>query len=210
MNYSIRIFKTKNQERSTKAYASVTFNKCFIVTGITVRENKNGELFVSMPSYKSKSVDDNGKPVYKEYCNPTTKEFRDELYGNILKNFKEGVNEYEVKGLDDKMQIGISLNTMSGTNLEAIGRVYLNKCFVRNNVKVMTSEKGSFVAMPSLLANRGDEGKKYEDVCFPITKEFRTELYNAILSEKEKVYEKMNEEFMQVDKALDGVETPFR
>ena len=89
MNYSIRIFKTKNQERSTKAYASVTFNKCFIVTGITVRENKNGELFVSMPSYKSKSVDDNGKPVYKEYCNPTTKEFRDELYGNILKNFKE-------------------------------------------------------------------------------------------------------------------------
>ena len=31
MNYSIRIFKTKNQERSTKAYASVTFNKCFIV-----------------------------------------------------------------------------------------------------------------------------------------------------------------------------------
>ena len=52
--------------------------------------------------------------------------------------------------------------------------------------------------------------KKYEDVCFPITKEFRTELYNAILSEKEKVYEKMNEEFIQVDKALDGVETPFR
>ena len=29
-------------------------------------------------------------------------------------------------------------------------------------------------------------------------------------SEKEKVYEKMNEEFIQVDKALDGVETPFR
>lgn len=115
-----------------------------------------------------------------------------------------------MKGLDDKMEIGISLNTMSGTNLEAIGRVYLDKCFVINNIKVMTSEKGSFVAMPSQLVNRGDEGKKYEDVCFPITKEFRTELYNAILSEKEKVYEKMNEEFIQVDKALDGVETPFR
>ena len=64
-----------------------------------------------------------------------------------------------MKGLDDKMQIGISLNTMSGTNIEAIGRVYLNKCFVINNVKVMTSEKGSFVAMPSQLVNRGMRGK---------------------------------------------------
>ena len=98
---------------------------------------------------------------------------------------------------------------MAGTNLEAIGRVYLNKCFVINNVKVMTSEKGSFVAMPSQLVNRGDEGKKYEDVCFPITKEFRTELYDAILKENDVIKQKQQEEFQNIDE-MDKDSLPFR
>lgn len=84
MNYKIKVYKTKSNEWSTKAYASVTFNNSFVVTGITVREGKNNNLFVAMPSYKSSKTDENGKPVYKDYCNPTTKEFRDELYGNII------------------------------------------------------------------------------------------------------------------------------
>ena len=37
MNYKIKVYKTKNNEWNTKAYVSVTFNDCFIVTGITVR-----------------------------------------------------------------------------------------------------------------------------------------------------------------------------
>ena len=36
MNYKIKVYKTKNNEWNTKAYVSVTFNDCFIVTGITV------------------------------------------------------------------------------------------------------------------------------------------------------------------------------
>ena len=46
MNYKIKVYKTKNNEWSTKAYASVTFNDCFVVTGITVREGKNNNLSV--------------------------------------------------------------------------------------------------------------------------------------------------------------------
>ena len=38
MNYKIKVYKTKSNEWSTKAYASVTFNNSFVVTGITVRE----------------------------------------------------------------------------------------------------------------------------------------------------------------------------
>ena len=43
MNYKIKVYKTKSNEWSTKAYASVTFNNSFVVTGITVREGTKKE-----------------------------------------------------------------------------------------------------------------------------------------------------------------------
>lgn len=210
MNYKIKVYKSKNEEWSTKAYVSVTFNDSFKVTGITIREGKSNNLFVSMPCYKSKYTDEQGKPVYKDHCNPITKEFRDELYGNIIKAYNEDINEYEIKGEDDKMEIGIALNVMSGSNVEALGRVYLDKSFVINNVKVMHSEKGSFVAMPSQLVDRGDAGKEYEDVCFPVTREFREELYDAILKEKDNAIQKQQEEFINIDEMSRNDELPFR
>lgn len=73
MNYKIKVYKTKNNEWNTKAYVSVTFNDCFIVTRITVREGNNNSLFVAMPSYKSSKTNEKGKPIYRDYCNPTTK-----------------------------------------------------------------------------------------------------------------------------------------
>lgn len=47
--------------------------EAFIVTGITVREGNNNSLFVAMPSYKSSKTNEKGKPIYRDYCNPTTK-----------------------------------------------------------------------------------------------------------------------------------------
>ena len=166
MNYKIKVYKTKNNEWSTKAYASVTFNDCFVVTGITVREGKNNTLFVAMPSYKSSRMDENGKPIYKDFCNPTTKEFRDELYGNIIDTYMNDKKEHEVKGKDGKFEFGIALKIFGGENIEALGCIYFEKCFVINNVKVIPSEKGSFVAMPSQLVSKENGEKEYEDVCF--------------------------------------------
>ena len=37
-----------------------------------------------MPSYKTKEVDENNKPVYRDICYPVIKEFREKLYGSIL------------------------------------------------------------------------------------------------------------------------------
>lgn len=209
MNYKIKVYKTKNNERRTKAYASVTFNDCFVVTGITVREGKNNTLFVAMPSYKSSKTDENGKPIYKDYCNPTTKEFRDELYGNIIDTYINDKKEYEVKGKDDKLEFGIALKSFSGENIEALGRIYFDKCFAINNVKVIPSERGSFVAMPSQLVNKENGEKEYEDVCFPITKEFRMELYDAILKENDIMKQKQQEEFQNIDE-MDKDKLPFK
>ena len=161
-----------------------------------------------MPSYKSNKTDENGKPIYKDYCNPTTKEFREELYGNIIDTYINDKKEYEVKGKDDKLEFGVALKSFSGENIEALGRIYFDKCFAINNVKVISSERGSFVAMPSQIVNKENGEKEYEDVCFPITKEFRTELYDAILKENDIMKQKQQEEFQKIDE-MDKDNLPF-
>ena len=62
-------------------------------------------------------------------------------------------------------------------SVRAIASVNLNNCFAIRNVKVVDSTKGLFVAMPSYRAGNGE----YKDICFPVTKEFREQLNNAVL-----------------------------
>jgi DNA-binding cell septation regulator SpoVG len=57
---------------------------------------------------------------------------------------------------------------------------------------VIQGKEKEFVAMPShMVKQNGKDGKpQYQDVCFPVTKEFREKLYQAITEcykqEKEK------------------------
>jgi stage V sporulation protein G len=62
-------------------------------------------------------------------------------------------------------------------SVRAYASVNLNDCFVIRNVKVLDSTKGLFVAMPSFKAGNGE----YKDICFPVTKEFREQLNNAVI-----------------------------
>lgn len=45
---------------------------------------------MSMPSYKMKTTDENGKPQYKDIAYPINKEFREMLQENILKSYESG------------------------------------------------------------------------------------------------------------------------
>ncbi|ACV62346.1 SpoVG family protein [Desulfofarcimen acetoxidans DSM 771] len=62
-------------------------------------------------------------------------------------------------------------------SVRAFASVNLNDCFAIRNVKVMDSTKGLFVAMPSYKSGNGE----YKDICFPVTKEFREQLNNAVI-----------------------------
>ena len=62
-------------------------------------------------------------------------------------------------------------------SVRAYASVNLNDCFAIRNVKVMDSTKGLFIAMPSYKAGNGE----YKDICFPVTKEFREQLNNAVI-----------------------------
>jgi stage V sporulation protein G len=49
----VRISLSENVQTRLKAYASVTFDRCFVVRNMKIIEGKNG-LFVAMPSRKPK------------------------------------------------------------------------------------------------------------------------------------------------------------
>lgn len=62
-------------------------------------------------------------------------------------------------------------------NIRAYASVNLNNCFAIRNVKIVDSSKGLFIAMPSYKAGNGE----YKDICFPVTKEFREQLNQAVI-----------------------------
>lgn len=63
-------------------------------------------------------------------------------------------------------------------SIRAVASVNLNDCFAIRNVKVMEGGKGLFVAMPSYKTTNGE----YKDICFPVTKEFRNQLNDAVMN----------------------------
>lgn len=62
---------------------------------------------------------------------------------------------------------------------KAMVSITFDDCFVVSGLKVVEGEKGAFVSMP----NRKTANGEYKDTCFPITKEFRQELIDAVLKE---------------------------
>ena len=74
------------------AFASVTINGCFAVTGIKVMDGGEKGPFVAMPSAKDREGN------YKDICFPTTKELRAELAATVMDAYNAAVE----KGLSDR------------------------------------------------------------------------------------------------------------
>lgn len=190
MKYSIKLNAVSNPDKSVKAFAAVTFGDCFKITNIAVVKTQEGEPFVSMPSFKSKERNEHNQPVYKDVCNPITSDFRKELYDDILAlyNEMESSGKSEVSKVEDhpeepKFRVAVTPFERNGSNIRGLARIYFEDCFVVNNVSIIQGKEREFVAMPSYMVKQnGKDGKPlYQDVCFPVTKEFREKLHDAII-----------------------------
>ena len=63
------------------------------------------------------------------------------------------------------------------TTLKAVATLTINDCFIIHGVKVIDSEKGMFIAMPS---HKRDE--RYLDICHPLDSETRQMMTEAVLT----------------------------
>ena len=50
-----------------------------------------------MPSYKTKQVDEQGKPIYQDVCYPVTKDFREKLYNEIIAEYEKAKDKSNEK-----------------------------------------------------------------------------------------------------------------
>ena len=62
-----------------------------------VTEQGKERIFVSMPSYKTKQVDEQGKPIYQDVCYPVTKDFRERLYNEIISEYEKAKDKSNEK-----------------------------------------------------------------------------------------------------------------
>lgn len=196
MNYRINVFEVKNDESNVKAYANVAFGESFVVRNIAVVERKDGEgLFVDMPSYRSNEVDIDGNPVYKDIANPVTKEFYQELTENILKAYEQRA-ELGKDGLkvgadsaEPKFNVSVTPIDKENSHTKGLARMYIEDSFVVQNISVVEGKNGLFVSMPAYKNSRGD----YQDIAFPITKDFREKLFSSVLDTYKQEREKPRE-----------------
>lgn len=195
MKYSIKVNEVRNGSENVRGIASVTLGGSFKLNNITIVNDprEQGKVFVSMPSYK------NGQEEYKDIFNPTTKEFHDELYGNILNAFHEltenqAGNSYTVEydKKDTQMpdfKVRVTPYEREGSSIRGMASINFPGMAV-NNITLHEGKEGDlFVSMPSYKTSQTNEQGKpvYKDVCHPVTAKFREKLYGAILQEYENV-----------------------
>ena len=68
-------------EGKLKAYATVTFDDCFVLHNVKLIEGEKG-IFVAMPSRRTKTG------AYKDIAHPITPEFRSALEEKILSAYE--------------------------------------------------------------------------------------------------------------------------
>ena len=95
MSIKVNVTPMEEQEGCLKANASIILNDVFKVTGIRIGISQKGNVFVSMPDYKTGRLDDNGKDVYQDIAYPVTRQFRQELYDEIVKGFNAVIGQEE-------------------------------------------------------------------------------------------------------------------
>lgn len=203
MNYSIKVTRLEKQkEGNVKGFAQLILDGGFKVTNIAILENKQtNQLYVSMLRYKSNELDEKGQNVYKNICNPITAEFREELFGNIMKAYesiplegKENSAEMDIIGEKEDCAITATVSTYErdNNNTKGFARVYFGDVFIVNNLSIMQGKAGMFLSMPAYKTKQQDEDGKaiYQSICYPVTKEFREVMYKEIVQKYEMELEK--------------------
>lgn len=69
--------------------AKVYINDNFVITGIAIREGKNGHAFPTMPSFKTSKTDEQGKAVYQEVAYAANDTARRNLNEAVMQKFEE-------------------------------------------------------------------------------------------------------------------------
>lgn len=93
---------------------------------------------------------------------------------------KEAVQDTAQSNLKARLPMHFDVRIQSikpEDSIKATASLNINGAFAVRGIKVIEGSKGLFVSMPSYKV-----GSEYKDICFPVTKECRDQIQNAVLS----------------------------
>lgn len=88
----VKVFPV-NEER-LKAYATITFDNCFIIRDLKIINGNNG-LFIAMPSKKRKDG------TYRDTAHPLNNETREMIQKSILTEYENALATMKESGVSD-------------------------------------------------------------------------------------------------------------
>ena len=114
----------------------------------------------------------------------------------VQKKHVKGTKSDEVVEMPE-FSVSVTPFEREGSNIRGLARIFFEEGQLhRNNVTILQGKDSLFVTMPSYKTNQVDEQGKsiYNDICYPVTKEFREKLYAGILVVYEREKEKQQEQ----------------
>lgn len=85
----IRVRPYEHEDDKLKAFATITFNECFVVCDLKVIKGPNG-FFVAMPSRKKRDG------AFRDIAHPLNQECRDVIEKRVLEVYKQTMANAEV------------------------------------------------------------------------------------------------------------------
>ena len=101
MDISAKVTKLEGRE-PLLGMATLNIGNMVKIGSISIRESRDGNIYVKMPSYKTNAVDENGKDVYKDVAYPISKEAAKVIKDVILKEYNEQGQQKEDQRYDFK------------------------------------------------------------------------------------------------------------
>ena len=109
--FTVKVTPYEREGSNIKGLARIYLDVKFVINNVTLIQGKDN-VFVAMPSYRTKQKDKDGKAVYKDICFPVTKEFREKLYGEVIESYYTAVDLMVLKEDDFTMLEGTDLPIM--------------------------------------------------------------------------------------------------
>jgi len=75
----------------------------------------------------------------------------------------------------------VRVTPIDAGSMKGLASVTFDGVFVVGSIKIIAGSNGNFVGMPSYKDKNGE----YKDICFPLSKDFRNELQEAVLAKFE-------------------------
>jgi stage V sporulation protein G len=199
----IRVYPIEEPKGATVAFANVGINDKLAISGIRVVSGEQG-TFVAMPQTQDKNGD------YHNVVAPVNAELRKKLNKAVIAEYKAVMNEQslgivaaEIKG-EQENGVAVKLFPIQEPkgNTLAFANIVVDNLIAINGARVVSGEKGDFVAMPQSK----DKDGNFHDIAFPINSDMRKEIIKAVLAEYDKSQDRSAERGGFSDRLAEGAQ----